>query len=113
MDMTSLRAWLGEQTTIQGLMCVAGGVLWGWFHGDWATGGTFIGIGAVAVVMRESPAEVVQFARSIITQAQTVKVQADTVKAEAAAVITAPAPAPSPADTPEITAALNRNQGVL
>ena len=88
MNFNTIKAWLGETTTIQGCMAIAGGALWGWFHGDWATGATFIGLGVVGIIMRETPAQVIATARDLIAQAQQVNVQADTVKAEAATIIT-------------------------
>lgn len=87
MNLTTVKTWIGEQTTIHGLMAIVGGALWGYLHNDWATGGTFIGLGAIGIVLRESPAQVLAQAKSFIGEAQNVRVEAGAIQTEVATVM--------------------------
>lgn len=78
MDLTKIRSWLGETTTIQGLAAIGGGVA-AYLSGSTEAAIIMVIVGVIGIVLRETPAQVIATARSLIGQAEQVKVEAGNI----------------------------------
>lgn len=100
MNMTSIKAWAGEQTTILGAMCAVGAAVGYSSHAlNLGTALTLVAVGVIGAVLRETPQQVIAQAQSLLGQAQTAKAAADAMSATAQKIIDATTP---PAAVPPV-----------